>query len=69
MPCTYTGTIEGDRALSASLALSEVTSMLCDTCKQVEKHGQLMWLSIETRKWWREHKKLDKLRKKNATKY
>jgi len=36
MPCTYTGSIEGDRALAATDRLSEVTEMFCKVLSKLK---------------------------------
>jgi hypothetical protein len=71
MPCTYTGSLEGDARLAASEALAKktstltkVTQMLCATCTKAEKAGRLDLLSPKTQVWWKKHKKQDAKRKK-----
>lgn len=71
MPCTYTGTIEGDRAMFAEEAVTEVTSMLCRTLTLLEDHmkacqkvGVEHYLPKDIQIFWKEHKKLDSKRKK-----
>lgn len=63
MPCTYTGSIEGDRAMAAAEKaekLTEVTAMLCEACKLLDRKQYTHELSQKTINWWYEHKKLDK---------
>lgn len=79
MPCTYTGSIEGDRALAASEALTEVTDNLCRVLTLVDAHNHLVSndeeaefrvieLPKDIEKFWREHKKIDAKRKKDEAK-
>jgi hypothetical protein len=67
MPCYYTGSAEGDRALASSNALTECTDMLCRTLTLIEKHNKGCRLEIELdsdiKKFWKKHKKLDAERK------
>lgn len=77
MPCTYTGSIEGDRALSAQenaeklskknkqqiTKLTELTRMLCTACKLLKKNK----IKIEDSAlsaWWTNHQIIDKKHKK-----
>ena len=71
MPCTQTGSLEGDRALDADMARSEatrLTQMLCDLCKTfdetfVEEEWELLLNNMKAGKrlaaWWKSHKKID----------
>lgn len=64
MPCTLTGSIEGDRALSAQEAEAEVTKlarMLCSVMRMLERDGDK--LSNEVLSWWKQHKKQDRERR------
>lgn len=66
MPCTYTGSLEGDARLAAETSgrkLTEVTNMLCLTLREFEKFEEFENLPAHVRKWWREHKKLDTARR------
>jgi len=61
MPCFYTGSAEGDARLAASEAreaLTSITQLLCETCRQADKNHYT--LPAETQKWWNEHKTLDR---------
>lgn len=61
MPCTVTGSLEGDRALAHSEAQEEatkVTQLLCKLCKIVENSDGLI-LPRDVSKWWESHKKID----------
>lgn len=63
MPCYQTGSAEGDARLTASEAQDEATKlceMLCAACQYIEKYNILMPPSIK--KWWNNHKKIDKER-------
>lgn len=71
MPCTYTGSIEGDRALASSERLTEVTEMLCRTLTRfegilnTELNSPLAGvLDDDIVKWWEEHKVIDARRRK-----
>lgn len=68
MPCTYTGSIEGDRALAATekaerLAeiITELTRHLCEACAALEE-AEVMdssEVSEELVEWWKAHKEQD----------
>lgn len=75
MPCTYTGSIEGDRAHFAKEALDLRERMLCAICTQLEKEfGVAVTKEIledvaeatdgltktQISSWWKDHKKEDK---------
>lgn len=77
MPCTFTGTLDGDRLLAAKEALDARERMLCAVCKTLEKNlgSRLAWdLLIEAAvdadglgsadilDWWRDHKEADERR-------
>jgi len=71
MACTYTGSIEGDRALFASETATKLTDMLCRTLRLIEEHNDFVdesqeGMSIELPKdiqdFWKEHKKIDEER-------
>jgi hypothetical protein len=64
MPCTVTGSIEGDRALDAAEAretATKTTQMLCSICEMVEKRGcpSMSRMPADVKAWWVEHKKMD----------
>lgn len=70
MPCYYTGSAEGDRALALEEAekentaiITELTQMLCSTLTEMEGHLEPEQveaiLSKRTQTWWRKHKKID----------
>lgn len=76
MPCTFTGSIEGDQALAASGLATALTQLLCQTCKILEEYGIVDMGVIESEEdpnnlvhkinlgdWWENHKKLDAERK------
>lgn len=74
MPCTYTGSLEGDRALAAREALDRRERMLCALCTHLT-----FWLGEEgatkvmkdaaseadglkkgdIKRWWDAHRKAD----------
>lgn len=74
MPCTYTGSIEGDRALAASETVTRLAQLLCGACRLLEENGISM-AGVKTEptdftphtttlyQWWRGHKKIDNERK------
>lgn len=70
MPCYYTGSAEGDRALAAQenadkLAekLTEMTELACEAMEIIDKAGIAYTSSYKLRDWWKKHKKLDAARK------
>ena len=70
MPCTYTGSFEGDEALAAKEALeknrstlTEVTALLCSACKILEKKKAM---TPQLRAWYAEHEKVDRKRLKKG---
>lgn len=69
MPCTYTGSIEGDRALVAEESIralkesrDEMTALACRAFRALEKHNALSELSHEDNEWWLDHKLKDNQR-------
>lgn len=69
MPCTYTGSIEGDKAYfleKSNKALggevTKLTQLLCSLCKHNEANKQT--INSKVKYWWEKHKKLDAKRKK-----
>lgn len=77
MPCTYTGTIEGDRRLAAEESRDILERMLCAICTQMEENigvpftNTILTLAQERMeqgdpdlaKWWKDHKATDTKRK------
>ena len=66
MPCTYTGTPEGDRELAyqenaeyLAKKITKLTQLLCKTLTIVEAHDGLEYLPKDVNKWWVSHKKID----------
>jgi len=57
MPCTYTGSIQGDDALGAEESLDYMTDLLCQLCHVVEDEGGSMPKPVTT--WYERHKKDD----------
>lgn len=76
MPCTQTGSLEGDHALALEEQLSEVSAMLCAVLTVLEEIEVLKTIlgSIDTKQsgvtprrikgWWSRHKKEDRKRLK-----
>jgi hypothetical protein len=66
MPCYVTGSAEGDanlRAENARNLATELTDLLCETCKYMDKTG--VPLPNRTAKWWSKHQKIDSRRKRD----
>jgi hypothetical protein len=66
MPCTYTGSLEGDRALAAEeeadkLAdiITTLTQMLCSVCRAVEEIGREDIFDPLVEGWWQDHQLVD----------
>ena len=66
MPCTFTGSLEGDRALAyqehaddLAKQITKLTQLLCKTLTIVEAHDGLEYLPKDVNKWWVSHKKVD----------
>lgn len=67
MPCTMTGSIEGDRAWAAeqtieklSDTITDLTRMLCGACDWVTGYSINMIDEVDgLRDWWEEHQKVD----------
>lgn len=69
MPCTFTGSFEGDKVMSLREDLDELTQLLCSIGKTIEKYSDapdhepafmdIKLFSPKVRKWLKEHKKLD----------
>ena len=64
MPCYYTGSAEGDRALQAKEALDEMTSIACFAFSVLEEHNLLSTAPKAYRNWWSRHKTADRERVK-----
>jgi len=67
MPCTQTGSLDGDRILSLTEDLSSVqaralklTQMLCAVCRRCEEQG--VPIPRTAAAWWRKHKTQDNRR-------
>lgn len=70
MPCTYTGSLEGDRAMAAEKrmdalveARDEMTALACAAFQVLEQAGMLFRMTPEQRAWWERHKEADRIRK------
>ena len=66
MPCTITGSFEGDRALFAEEDLEKaqkknlkLTQFLCETCQILENMGYKGFVNPKLEKWWKKHKNQD----------
>jgi hypothetical protein len=60
MPCTFTGTLEGDAALRAREELDRQTDRLCRMCRRIEALGHdLTTIDPDVAEWWAKHKKED----------
>lgn len=78
MPCTYTGSLDGDHILSLeesnnklseqvgqlAAELDRVTALLCQACYILERDGEGIIEDAELGQWYQEHKERDKKRKK-----
>jgi len=79
MPCTYTGSLEGDRILGLTEALDVRERMLCALITRLEKEhgeehvGMLLHRAAtdaeglerkDIKRWWKRHKAADILRKR-----
>jgi hypothetical protein len=62
MPCTYTGSLDGDRIMGLEEALDEMTELACSAFAVLEKQGLLGEMTFSQRKWWRVHKAADAAR-------
>jgi hypothetical protein len=62
MPCTQTGSLEGDHALALSDIVTEQAEMLCKMCQLAEDNN--LTIPHGVRGWWTNHKKLDAKRRK-----
>ena len=65
MPCTLTGSIEGDLRYSLQCQnkdITELVQLLCSSCKLLEKNKIKMPKKLS--KWFEYHKKIDKKSKK-----
>ncbi len=70
MPCTYTGSLEGDKILNLTeyankkeTALTETTQAACEIAKLLTNE-QRKKLSTKTLKWIIKHKAIDAKKKK-----
>lgn len=68
MPCFRTGSAWGDARLSADEAREEVTELtrlLCQVCKSLEREGKSFLLPFDVRAWWDKHKSIDSDRERS----
>jgi hypothetical protein len=61
MPCTMTGSIEGDRALAHTNTVTELAQLLCEATRVLKKTGHLNKCSDKLKKWHAEHVKIDEV--------
>jgi len=66
MPCTYTGSLEGDALLGAREELDELTRLLCEAMTVIEYQIPKGHISDELWAWWKHHKAADKKRRKKG---
>ena len=71
MPCTYTGSLAGDRAYfaeeraeAAAKKVAKLTRLLCEAMKKLESaqthpFAGMVPVSKELARWWKLHKKID----------
>lgn len=70
MPCYATGSAEGDARLAADEAHDEmtmVTALLCSLCVELDKHKQKKLMPPKVKRWWENHKEIDRERIREAT--
>lgn len=74
MPCTYTGSLEGDRAFFAQESLNRRERYLCAICRYIDERGDLNLSQVlqasaraaegvatdEIEKWWTAHSAAEK---------
>ena len=82
MPCTLTGSFEGDRALVSETNVTYLTQLLCGACTLLEANNidmggvvveglgndDLVQGAPSLDKWWKDHKKMDRRRKRDDRK-
>jgi hypothetical protein len=77
MPCTLTGSLEGDRAYLAEenrkeleKKVSELNNLLCTACQLLEAAGVKLTdharLYGDLGEWWKEHQKVDEKQRRAA---
>lgn len=73
MPCTMTGSIEGDRSLSVREAQDEAsntTKLLCKACKLLDKSKDTtIKMPKDLRAWWNNHQKIDRQEYENRIRF
>lgn len=60
MPCTYTGSVEGDLRFwldESDKKITQVAQLLCKACALLEKEKIKLPKDLKT--WWIEHQKID----------
>lgn len=65
MPCTVTGSFEGDARLAESEAnarATRATQVACDAMRALKKAGLLHTVSDHSLEWFEEHEKIDRAR-------
>lgn len=73
MPCTYTGSLDGDRIMgleqanaSARKALDEMTALACAAFTVLDSEGLLDKMTARQVRWWADHKAADRKREEEA---
>lgn len=77
MPCTHTGSIEGDTIETLTEMLDDMTDRLCRTMKTLETDtpgdfgsgaARIDLLPKDIQRWWKRHKREDAKKAKAALK-
>lgn len=81
MPCYYTGSAEGDRALPQkesveeyTTAVTKLTEMPCFLCDEIDNGEAMCWVDIDgcqnkdVIEFWQKHKILDEKKKEDMKK-
>lgn len=62
MPCTHTGSLDGDKIEALTEELDKTTRLLCELCRQVYPVHRIV-MSVELLEWWFKHRIEDGKRK------
>lgn len=65
MPCTLTGSLEGDELLAYEHHAKTMAAMLCAALTQIETHK--LPIPSLCAHWWERHKAIDAVRTTHAT--
>ena len=74
MPCTLTGSVDGDKALFAGKRVTQITDMLCRVLTKIERDYKVetpdwnRYVAKDITEFWKEHKLTDAERKKRELK-